>query len=76
MRKRVVAVLATVVLAGCEGAPTISADGVGESRDGGVIFGSGNRSDSTGTSTTTSAGENTSATTEDGRGGVILGSGN
>jgi hypothetical protein len=78
MKKRVAAVLVLVCVAGCEGTPTISADGVRGSQDGGVIFGSGNRSgsDSTGT-TTTSTGENTGATTsDDGRGGVIFGSGN
>jgi hypothetical protein len=71
MKKRVAAVLAVVVLAGCEAAPTISAEGVGESRDGGVILGSGNRagSDSTVTNTNTTS-------TDDGRGGVIFGSGN
>ena len=79
MKKRVAAVLVLVALAGCEATPTISADGVHGSRDGGVIFGSGNRSgsDSTSTTTTTSTGENTGATTsDDGRGGVIFGSGN
>lgn len=79
MRKRIVAVLALVVLAGCEATPTISVEGVGGLQDGGVIFGSGNRagSDSTGTSTTSATGENTGATTsDDGRGGVIFGSGN
>ena len=73
MTKRIAAVLGVLVLAGCEAAPTISAEGVGESQDGGVIFGSGNRagSDSTGTNNTTTT------STEDGRGGgVIFGSGN
>lgn len=77
MKKRIAAVLSVVLLAGCEAAPTINASGAGESRDGGVIFGSGNRagSDSTGTTTTSATGENTNATTGDGRGGLILGSG-
>ena len=77
MKKRVAAVLVLVGMAGCEATPTISADGVRGSQDGGVIFGSGNRSGSDSTSTTTSTGENTGATTsDDGRGGVIFGSGN
>lgn len=79
MRKPIVAVLALMALAGCDAAPTISVEGIDGSQDGGVIFGSGNRagSDSTTITTTTATGENTDATTSnDGRGGVIFGSGN
>lgn len=79
MRKRIV-VLATAAALGvgaCDSAPTISAEGVSGSRDGGVIFGSGNRSGSDSTNASaTSNGENADATTEESRGGVVLGSGN
>lgn len=76
MKKRIVAVAAVALLGGCESAPTISAEPSVPSLDGGVIFGSGHRSgsDSTGTSATSTTSEN--ATTQEERGGVILGSRN
>jgi uncharacterized protein YcfL len=72
MRKRVAAVVAVTLLVGCESTPTISAEVEGPSLDGGVIFGSGHRSDSTSAST---ASQSTDATTQEERGGVIFGSG-
>ncbi len=67
MRKRVAAVLGLALLAGCEAAaPTASAETEGPSLTGGVIFGSGNRSDST---------ANDNITSQEDSGGVGFGSG-
>jgi hypothetical protein len=79
MTKRIMAVMAIALLAGCDSAPTISAGAAGPLHDGGVVFGSGHRSgsgsDTTGTSTTSATGENENATTQEERGGVVFGSG-
>jgi len=64
-------VAVTLALAGCESSPTITAEVAGPLHDGGVIFGSGHRSSSDSTSTST---QSTDATTQE-RGGVIFGSG-
>lgn len=76
MTKRIVAVAAVALLAGCDSAPTITAEASVPSLDGGVIFGSGHRSGSDSTSITSTTGENEDATTQTERGGVIFGSGN
>jgi hypothetical protein len=78
MKKRIVLATAALLgMAACDSAPTISADGTTGSLDGGVIFGSGNRSGSDSTSAAAASnGENADATTEEGRGGVVFGSGN
>jgi hypothetical protein len=68
MRKRVAAVIGLAFVAGCESvAPTLSVEAAGPSLDGGVVFGSGHRSDSTTTG-------NNNATTQE-SGGVVFGSG-
>jgi hypothetical protein len=64
------------VVAGCDTDTTISADAAAVSLNGGVIFGSGHRSDNDTTSTSTSSTtESADTTTQTGRGGVIFGSG-
>ena len=71
MKKRFAVMLGMGLMAGCGGSsPTITAEASGPALDGGVIFGSGHRSDSTSTTT-----QNNNATTQ-ASGGVIFGSGN
>jgi len=65
MRKRIAAVLGLVLMAACESTPTTTrAEAAGAALNGGVVFGSGNRSDST-------ANDNTAR-----GGGLVVGSGN
>lgn len=72
MTRRIVAVAAIALMGGCDSTPTSSVENLGALHSGGVIFGSGHRSDSTTTSTTS---ENDEATAQEERGGVIFGSG-
>lgn len=73
MNKRFAAVLGLGLLAGCSvESPTASAEAGAASLNGGVMFGSGHRSDSDSTST---GNENSNATTQDASGGVMFGSG-
>lgn len=79
MRKLRFILIALTVVAACAELPTDSKAGPpeagGPSYNGGLVFGSGNRSDSTTTTTTTSTeGSATTGTTSDG--GLVFGSGN
>lgn len=71
-------ILIGLTLAACAELPTDSKAGPpeagGPSYDGGLVFGSGNRSDSTATTTASTEGSATTSTTSDG--GLVFGSGN
>lgn len=73
MNKRFAVVLGLGLLAGCGvESPTASAEAGDASLNGGVMFGSGHRSDS---DSTAAADENNDATTQEASGGVMFGSG-
>jgi hypothetical protein len=77
MKNARIAIVALAVLGGCAELPTDSKAGPpevgGPSFDGGLVFGSGNRSQTDSTQTQTSS---TTSTDSTGRGGLVFGSGN